>query len=49
MKGSEPSMAKPLDLTNQKFGKLTAISKAPSRSGKTYWLCKCECGNEKEI
>ena len=42
-------MAKPLDLTNQKFGKLTAISKAPSRSGKTYWLCKCECGNEKEI
>ena len=49
MKGSEPLMAKPLDLTNQKFGKLTAISKAPSRSGKTYWLCKCECGNEKEI
>ena len=42
-------MPKALDITNQKFGKLTAIKKAPSRSGKTYWLCKCECGNEKEV
>ena len=42
-------MPKALDLTNQKFGRLTAIKKAPSRSNKTYWLCKCECGNEKEI
>lgn len=38
-----------LDLTGQKFGALTAVSKAPSRSGKTYWLCRCECGNEKEV
>lgn len=42
-------MPKALDLTGKKFGSLTAISKAPSRSGKTYWLCRCECGNEKEI
>lgn len=42
-------MPKALDLTGQKFGKLTAISKAKSKSGKTYWLCKCECGNLKEI
>lgn len=42
-------MPKSLDLTNQKFGKLTAIKKAPSRNGKTYWLCLCECGNEKEV
>lgn len=42
-------MPKALDLTGQKFGLLTAISKASSRNGKTYWLCKCECGNEKEI
>lgn len=42
-------MPKPLDLTNQKFGKLTAIKRAPSRSNKTYWLCLCECGNTKEI
>lgn len=34
-----------LDLTNQNFGKLTAVS--PIRiNGKRYWHCKCECGNE---
>lgn len=37
------------DLTNQKFGHLTALRRAPSRSGKTYWVCQCDCGNEKEI
>ena len=42
-------MPKALDLTGQRFGKLVAISKAPSRSGKTYWLCQCDCGNQKEI
>ena len=42
-------MPKALDLTNKNFGKLTALSKAPSRSGKTYWLCQCECGELKEI
>ena len=42
-------MPKALDLTGQKFGKLTAIKRAQSRNGKTYWLCQCECGNQKEI
>ena len=42
-------MPKALDLTGQRFGKLVAISKAPSRSGKTFWLCQCDCGNQKEI
>ena len=42
-------MPKALDLTGQRFGKLVALSKAPSRSGKTYWLCQCDCGNQKEI
>lgn len=42
-------MPKALDITNQRFGKLVAVSKAASKSGKTYWLCKCDCGNEKEI
>ena len=42
-------MAKALDITGQRFGKLIALSKAPSRSGKTYWLCQCDCGNQKEI
>jgi hypothetical protein len=38
-----------IDITGQKFGKLLALSKAPSRSGKTYWLCQCDCGNLKEV
>lgn len=38
------------DLTNQKFGKLTAISwEKRTKNGKsrTYWLCQCDCGKEK--
>lgn len=42
-------MPKALDLTGKQFGLLTAIKKVNSRNHRTYWLCKCECGNEKEI
>lgn len=37
------------DLTGQRFGKLVALEKAPSRNKHTYWLCQCDCGNKKEI
>lgn len=44
---------KAIDLTGQKFGYLTVIEKANDRiiSGKIfkYWLCKCDCGNVKEV
>jgi hypothetical protein len=34
------------DLTGQKFGRLTVLELArKSASGKTRWLCECECGN----
>lgn len=42
-------MPKIRDITGQKFGKLTALKKVASKSGHTYWLCQCECGNQKEI
>lgn len=43
-------MPKALDLTNQIFGNLKALEKAPSKGKKTYWLCECLlCGNKKEI
>lgn len=42
-------MPKTLDITGQRFGKLVALEKVASRSGKTYWLCQCDCGNQKEI
>lgn len=41
------------DLTGQRFGNLIAISRAPRpddlMSSGAYWLCKCDCGNEKII
>jgi hypothetical protein len=38
------------DLTNQKFGRLTAIEKKENyHLGGAQWLCKCDCGNEKII
>ena len=48
MKGCE-FMPKILDITGQRFGSLTALKKVKSRGGKTYWLCQCDCGNQKEI
>lgn len=38
-----------LDLTGQRFGKLTVISQnlnLPKRGTTTYWNCICDCGNE---
>lgn len=37
------------DLENKIFGKWEVIKKAPSRRFNTYWLCKCECGKEKDV
>ena len=33
------------DITNQKFGRLTAIKYI----GNSKWFCKCDCGNEKIV
>ncbi len=40
---------KTIDLTGQKFGKLTVLRQAQSRNGNAYWVCQCECGTVKEI
>lgn len=37
-------MGKFIDLTGQTFGRLKVISK-DSNSKRSYWICKCECGN----
>lgn len=39
-------MGKRLDLTNQKFGRLIALEKAPNKNNRTRWKCQCECGKE---
>lgn len=43
-------MPKALDLTNQKFSKLTVLEKASKRNDKyTRWICQCECGKQVEV
>lgn len=37
------------DLTGQKFGRLTVIGIADTPTRKTYWYCKCDCGNIKKV
>lgn len=41
------------DLTGQRFGHLVVLCRAPRpetvTSNGSYWLCKCDCGNEKVI
>lgn len=37
---------KKLNLTGQKFGKLTVLSPAENIGSRTAWLCRCECGRE---
>lgn len=31
------------------FEKLTVIERAPDRCGQTFFLCRCECGNEVDV
>lgn len=38
-----------IDLTGQKFGRLTAISLAPNQGKKVMWKCICDCGTEKNV
>lgn len=41
---------KPMNLTGQKFGRLTAIEMTDKRINKSVvWKCKCDCGNECEV
>lgn len=37
-----------IELTGQKFGKLTVIEPIEKRVGGWVWKCKCDCGNETE-
>ena len=40
-----------IDLTGQRFGRLTVVCKAPKRGKSTNarWFCKCDCGNTTEV
>ncbi len=40
-----------VDMTGQSFGKLAVICRAfpPTSNTGAFWLCRCECGNEKVV
>lgn len=40
-------MPKKLDLTGQKFGRLTVVEYHSTKNKRAMWLCRCECGNER--
>jgi len=44
-------VGKVIDITGQKFGRLTVIERSypNDKNRSTRWLCKCECGTEKII
>lgn len=35
-----------LDLIDQRFGRLTVVSRLEPRGKRTRWLCKCDCGTQ---
>ena len=37
-------MSKLIDLTGERFGKLTVIGIDKTKNNRIYWLCKCDCG-----
>ena len=44
-------MARKLNLTGQKFGMLTVLRESTykNNTGRSKWLCECECGDKKVI
>lgn len=43
-------MPKRICIDGMVFGRLTAVRRAPSdKHGNPRWLCKCQCGNSKEL
>lgn len=43
-------MNKVIDLTGQKFGRLTVVCRAKnSKEGRAKWHCVCDCGNECDV
>jgi len=38
-------MPKLVDLTGKRYGKLVVLERKESVNKRTYWACKCDCGN----
>ncbi len=44
-----PHSTKKLDLTGQRFGRLTVLAPAENIGSKTAWRCRCDCGREVRV
>lgn len=42
-------MPQRIDLTGQRFGRLTALYPIPNNNYRTRWHCICDCGNTKDV
>lgn len=38
-----------VDMTGQRFGRLLVIEKAESKRANTMWLCRCDCGQLRDV
>jgi len=38
-----------INIEGKRYGKLLVVEYVESRNGNAYWLCKCDCGNDKVI
>jgi hypothetical protein len=42
-------MTKPVDITKQSFGLLTAEMRVGSKNGAALWRCRCICGRKVNV
>lgn len=35
-----------IDIAGQRYGRVVVIKRLPSDTGKTKWVCRCDCGND---
>jgi hypothetical protein len=43
------NMAETEDLIGMRFGKLTVVAYQRHEKNMSFWLCRCDCGNEKSV
>lgn len=41
--------SKRVDITGNRYGRLTVLERAFIKNGVSYWKCKCDCGNTRYI
>ena len=46
---SKQTGKKRVDIAGTRVGKLTVLRPSPNQGHRTAWLCKCDCGNHREV